>query len=75
LGLVRPVLIGQELAERIGIFKGGRVQRLEPVALIDGADLLRHVRDGAQLLRLDISHALWQAGFRARRLFVLFAHQ
>ncbi len=73
--LVRAVLVGQKLAERVGVFKSRRVQRLEPVALIDGADFLRHLRHRAQLVRLDIPHAFGKAGFGARRLLLLFAHQ
>ena len=39
---VRPVLIGQELAERVGIFDRGRLHRLEAVEFIDGANFLQH---------------------------------
>ena len=42
--LVRPVGIGQELAERIGIFEQRRLDRIEAVALVDFADLRRSSR-------------------------------
>ncbi|MEY9293947.1 hypothetical protein ABH979_007021 [Bradyrhizobium ottawaense] len=41
--LVRTVLVGQELAERIGVFHRRRFHRLEAVELVDGADLLDHL--------------------------------
>ncbi len=40
--LVRPVQVGQELAERVGVFDLRRLDRIEAVALIDGADRLDH---------------------------------
>ena len=40
--LVGPVLIGQEFAERVGIFDRRRLQRLEAIELIDGANRLQH---------------------------------
>src|SRR5262249_174810 len=44
--LVRAVLVGQEFAERVGIFEGRRLNRFETVTLIDGADLLDHLARG-----------------------------
>src|SRR5262249_36565797 len=40
--LVRPVLVGQKLSQRIGIFDRRRLQRLEAIALVDPANLLEH---------------------------------
>ena len=40
--LVRAVLVGKELSERVGIFDGGRLERLEAIALIDLADAIEH---------------------------------
>ena len=42
--LVRPVLVGQEFAERVGVFHRRRFHRLEAVALVDVADFLDHLR-------------------------------
>ncbi len=39
--LVGPVLIGQELAQRVRVLEGRRLQRLEAVALVDVADFRR----------------------------------
>src|SRR5262249_9272834 len=50
--LVRAILVGEELAERVGIFERGRLHRLEAVALIDRADLLHHAPR-----RRDLGHA------------------
>ena len=47
--LVRPVLVGQELAERVGIFDGRRVERLEAVGLEHAPDGAEHLLGGADL--------------------------
>ena len=51
---IRPVGIGQKLAQRIGIFKGGSVQRIKAIALID--------------IRYGGNHALLQHKLRARHI-------
>ena len=38
--LVRPVLVGQEFSQRLGVFDEGRLDRLEAVALVDPLDRL-----------------------------------
>ena len=49
--LVRPVLVGQEFAERVGVFDRRRLHRLEAVALVDRADRLDHAPRGRDLGR------------------------
>ena len=69
--LVRPVLVGQELAERVGIFDGRRLQRLEAVGLEHPADGVEHLPARADLARGNVEEALRQAGLGAG---VLLAH-
>ena len=52
--LVRAILVGQEFAERVGIFERGRLHRLEAVALVDRADLLHHAPRGRNLGRAAV---------------------
>src|SRR4029079_8302306 len=66
--LVWPVLVGEELAERVGIFDGWRVERLEAVALEHLPDLGEHVGRRAKLARGRVEKALRQAGLGAERL-------
>ena len=60
---VRPVLVGQELAERVGIFDRRRLNRLEAVALEDHTDRFHHVPGGGDLGRSAVGEAARQAGF------------
>src|SRR5262249_54061156 len=71
--LIWPVLVGEELAERVGIFDGRRIQRLKAVGLEYVLDLGEHVRRRAKLARGRVEKALRQAGLRADRL-VFLAH-
>ena len=52
--LIGPVLVGQEFAERVGIFDGRSFDRLKPVALIDLADRLQHPPGCGDLSRAAI---------------------
>jgi hypothetical protein len=56
--LVGPVLVGQELAERVRILDGRRLQRLEAVALEDLADGGQHAVPGADVVRAEIEKPL-----------------
>ena len=70
--LVGPVLVGQELAERVGIFDGGRVQRLEAAGLEHATNRVEHLPARADFVRGNVEEALRQAGLGAR---VLLAHE
>ncbi len=71
---IRPVGVGQELAQGIGIFEGGRLQGFETEVLID----LGHGRDqpalDGDLARAFIGKAARRAGFGAEGRFGGFAH-
>ncbi|MNS77727.1 hypothetical protein D3C72_1113150 [compost metagenome] len=71
---VRTVAIGQEFAERIGIFEQRGFHRIEAVELIDLADLLDHLIHGMNIGSRSIHEAARQAGFQFLRLFCFFAH-
>ena len=60
--LIRPVLVGQEFAERIGIFDEGLLHRLEAIGFIDLLDHPEHALDAAHLVRPDIAKALGEPG-------------
>ena len=61
--LVGPVLIGQEFAERVGIFDRRRLQRLEAIKLIDGANRLQHFAGGGEFGAAAVGEAAGDAGF------------
>ena len=44
--LVRAILVGQELAQRVGVFDRRRLDRLETIALVDVADGVGHAPRG-----------------------------
>ena len=72
---VRPVLVGQELAERVGVFDRRRLHRLEAVALEHHADRFHHVAGGGDLGRPAVGEAARQAGFELGWLVGLFGHR
>ena len=71
---VRAVAIGQELAERIGIFEQRGFHRIETVKLVDPADLVDHLIGGMDIGSRAVHEATRQAGFQFLRLFCFFAH-
>src|SRR5581483_4895989 len=72
--LVRPVLVGQELAKRVGVFDRRRLHRLKAIALKHGADRLHHVTGGGDFGGAAIDEAPRQAGFELLRFFELLVH-
>ncbi len=60
--LIGPVLVGQEFAERIGIFDEGLLHRLEAIGFIDLLDRSEHALDAAHFLRPDIAKTLGEPG-------------
>ena len=60
--LVRPVLIGQELAERVGIFDERRLGRLEAIELIDRADFRHHRLGGGDVGGVPVDEPARQGG-------------
>ena len=62
--LVRPVLVGQELAERLGVFDQRGLDRLEAVALVDAADARHHALGGADVRRRAVDQPARQPGLR-----------
>ena len=60
---VRPVLVGQELAERIGVFDRRRLYRVKAIALENDPDRLDHVPGRGDFGRSTVGKAAWQAGF------------
>jgi hypothetical protein len=63
--LVGTVGVGQELAERIGIFEGAGVEGLEPVAFIDGGDLGQDLALGGQVASAAVVETARSAGLGA----------
>src|SRR5262249_27808316 len=63
--LVRPVLVGQEFAERVGVFDRGRLDRLEAVALVDRADRLDHAARGGDRGRAAVGKTARQPRLEA----------
>ncbi len=59
---VRPVLVGQELAERVGIFDQRRLDRLETVELIDLADPRHHRLGGGDVGGVPVDEPARQGG-------------
>ena len=72
--LVRPVLVGQELAERVGEFHRRRFHRLEAVALVDGADFVDHRARRGDLGGPAIVQPARQARFEFLGFFGFFGH-
>ena len=62
---VGPVLVGQELAERIGVLDGRRLQRLEAVALVHLANGGQHAAGRAHVVRRRVLEAFRQPGLGA----------
>ena len=65
---IGPVDIGQKLAQRVGIFKGRRFQRIKAMGLINGGNTRQHVALGGDLRADTILKAAWFAGLRFKRL-------
>ena len=63
--LVGPVGVGQELAERVGVFEGAGVQRLEAVALIDRRHGGQDPPLGGEVAGAAVDEAARRAGFGA----------
>ena len=59
--LVGPVLVGQELAERLGVFDRRRLDRLEAVELVDLADRGQHAVRRGDLGGVAVGEAARQA--------------
>ena len=68
--LIRAVIIGQKLAQRIGIFKRRCVQSLKAVSLINSRDGVQHMVLQVQLITRHISKPTRRARFRLE-LFLL----
>ncbi len=71
---IGTILIGQKLAERVGVFDRRGLERFEAIALVDLADLRDHVVERLQLGRLDVAKAFGEARFRTR-ICVGFGHE
>src|SRR6185503_18559994 len=72
--LVRPVLVGQELAECVGVLDRRRLNRLEAVALELQADGLDHASRRRDLGRTAVGEAARQAGLQFLRFLRFFVH-
>ncbi len=68
--LVGPVLIGQEFSERVGIFDGRGLDRLEAVELVNPPDRAEHGVDGGDFVGAAIGEAARQARFDVGRFVV-----
>jgi len=71
---VRPVGIGQEFAERVGIFERRGLDRLETIRLVDPPNGGEHVRLGAQIVGGPIDKAARHPRLDPRRFLLLFSH-
>ena len=60
--LVRPILVGQKLAERVGIFDERRLDRLEPIERVDLADLGDHRFGGGEIAGVAVCESARQRG-------------
>ncbi len=69
---IGPVLVGQEFAERVGIFHERLFHRLEAIGLIDLLDGRQHGPHAADLVGINIPEALGDARLRAD--WLLLAH-
>ena len=67
---VRPVGVRKELSERIGVFECRRIERFEPVPLVNVSDGAQHMLERAYLLRFNVAHALGQARLHQCGLFL-----
>ena len=63
--LIRPIGIGQKLAQRVGIFERAGIQGLESVSFIDGADRGQDLPLGAEVASPTVNEASRAAGFGA----------
>ncbi len=72
--LVRPVLVGQEFAERVGELHRRGLHRLETVALIDLADFLDHLARGRNCGRATIFQPARQPRLQFLLFFRFFSH-
>ena len=64
---IGPVLVGQKLAERIGVLDGRRLERRKAVALVDATDRRQHLVEAGEFGGLDITEALGRARFGSAR--------
>ncbi|ENN88942.1 hypothetical protein RHSP_10272 [Rhizobium freirei PRF 81] len=71
---VRPVAVGQEFAERIGVFEQRRFDRIETIMLVNRPDLGGHLVDGANVAGRTIDKATRQAGLELLRFLLFVAH-
>src|SRR5262249_2466824 len=71
---VGSVLIGQELAEGVGIFDGRRLQRLKAVSLEHNANCFHHLTGSSDLRGPAIGEAARQARFELLGLAGLIGH-
>ena len=60
--LVRPVLVGQKLAERVGIFDERRLHRLEPIERIHFANFGHHRFGGGDVACVAVGESARQHG-------------
>jgi hypothetical protein len=65
--LVRPVGVGQELAQSVGVLERRCLQRLEPPALIDLRHLAHDAALGGQVATAPVGEAAGIAGEGALR--------
>src|SRR3984885_915250 len=72
--LIGTILVGQEFAERVGIFKGRRLDRLEAVELIDRTNLLDHRAGRCDLARRAVFEAPGQPRLELVGLFGFVGH-
>jgi len=72
--LVRPVLVRQEFAERVGELHRRRFHRLKTVALVDLADSLDHLARGSNRGRTTIFQPARQAGAEFLGFFGFVSH-
>src|SRR4029077_10255972 len=73
--LVRPVLVRQELAERIGVFDRRSLYRVKAIALEHGPDRLNHVPGRGDFGRSTVGKATRQAGFEFSWLVRFIGHR
>ena len=72
--LVGPVAVGQELAERIGIFEHRRFDRIEAVEFVDRTDLRHHRLGRADVVGRAVDEAARQARLEFLRFVFPVAH-
>src|SRR6202000_427941 len=72
--LVGTILVGEKLAERVGIFECRCLHRLETIALIDGAGFFHHLPRRADRCRATIFQPARQTGLQFLRLLRFVGH-